>query len=132
MGYISMFPIGAEMRANVFCYRGYDGEWARAFKDRPHEMLFGVMPGLRRFVGDFRIVGKIKQRMIDLYTVENHRRSGVVLVGDAFQTTCPAAGNGVTKVLTDVGRLCTVHVPCWLESPGMADRPRPSSSPTWA
>jgi 2-polyprenyl-6-methoxyphenol hydroxylase-like FAD-dependent oxidoreductase len=119
MAYVSLFPIGDEMRANVFCYRGYDGDWARAFKDRPHEMLFGVMPGLRRFVGDFDIVGKIKMRMVDLCTVENYRRDGVVLVGDAFQTTCPAAGNGVTRVLTDVGRLCTVHVPRWLASPGM-------------
>ena len=32
----------------------------------------------------------------------------------------PAAGNGVTRVLTDVTQLCTVHVPGWLATPGMA------------
>ena len=52
--------------------------------------------------------------------VEGHRRDGVVLIGDASQTTCPAAGNGVTRVLTDVTQLCTVHVPGWLATPGMA------------
>jgi 2-polyprenyl-6-methoxyphenol hydroxylase-like FAD-dependent oxidoreductase len=74
---------------------------------------------LRRFVGEFEVVGKVKVRVADLYGVENFRRDGVVLIGDAFQTTCPAAGNGVTRVLTDVGRLCTVHAPRWLASPGM-------------
>jgi 2-polyprenyl-6-methoxyphenol hydroxylase-like FAD-dependent oxidoreductase len=42
-----------------------------------------------------------------------------VLIGDAFQTTCPAAGNGVTRVLTDVKQLAGVHVPRWFASPGM-------------
>jgi 2-polyprenyl-6-methoxyphenol hydroxylase-like FAD-dependent oxidoreductase len=119
MAYISMFPIGDAMRANLFCYRGYDGDWARGFRDRPRECLFAAFPGLRRFVGEFDLVGKISMRIVDLYATENHRRDGVVLVGDAFQTTCPAAGNGVTRVLTDVGRLCTVHVPRWLATPGM-------------
>jgi hypothetical protein len=42
-----------------------------------------------------------------------------VLVGDAFSTSCPAAGTGCNKVLTDVERLCNVHVPRWLATPGM-------------
>jgi 2-polyprenyl-6-methoxyphenol hydroxylase-like FAD-dependent oxidoreductase len=42
-----------------------------------------------------------------------------VLVGDAFSTSCPAAGTGTTKVFTDVGRLCNVHIPAWLSTDGM-------------
>jgi hypothetical protein len=58
-------------------------------------------------------------RPVDLYTCENHRRPGVVLIGDAFQTACPAAGLGMARLLTDVEQLCNVHVPDWLATPGM-------------
>ena len=51
--------------------------------------------------------------------MENFEHAGVVLIGDAFQTSCPAAGTGVSRLLTDVERLCTVHLPRWLASPGM-------------
>lgn len=37
-----------------------------------------------------------------------------MLVGDAFATSCPAAGTGTGKVFTDVERLANVHVPRWL------------------
>src|SRR5262249_52657946 len=70
MAYFSMFPIGDRMRANLFCYRGFDGAWARAFRARPQDTVFSVMPGLRRFVGDFAVVGKINMRMVDLYDVD--------------------------------------------------------------
>jgi 2-polyprenyl-6-methoxyphenol hydroxylase-like FAD-dependent oxidoreductase len=119
IAYVSFFPVGDIMRANLFCYRGHDGSWARAFRDRPRETLFETLPGLQKLLGDIDVVGKVKIRMTDLYAVENHCREGVVLIGDAFQSTCPAAGNGVTRVLTDVGRLCSVHVPRWLDTPGM-------------
>jgi 2-polyprenyl-6-methoxyphenol hydroxylase-like FAD-dependent oxidoreductase len=119
IAYLSLFPAGDGMRGNLFCYRGQDGAWARSFRDKPQETLFGAMPGLSRFIGDFHVVGKVKIRVADLYQVENHYREGVALVGDAFQTTCPAAGNGVTRVLTDVGRLCKEYVPRWFATPGM-------------
>jgi len=45
----------------------------------------------------------------------------VVLVGDAFATSCPAAGTGARKVLVDVERLCNVHIPRWLATPGMGE-----------
>ena len=41
------------------------------------------------------------------------------MVGDAFSTSCPAAGTGSGKVLTDVERLCNVHIPAWLATDGM-------------
>jgi hypothetical protein len=42
-----------------------------------------------------------------------------VLVGDAFSTSCPAAGTGTTKVFTDVERLCNSYIPRWLSTEGM-------------
>jgi hypothetical protein len=44
----------------------------------------------------------------------------MVLVGDAFATSCPAAGTGARRALMDVERLCNVHIPQWLGTPGMA------------
>jgi 2-polyprenyl-6-methoxyphenol hydroxylase-like FAD-dependent oxidoreductase len=119
IGYVSLFPVGDVMRANLFCYRGHDPAWARAFRDNPRDTLFAAMPGLRHFTGDVEIVGKAKVRRTDLYVAENHRRGGVVLLGDAFQSTCPAAGNGTTRVMTDVGQLCGTYLPQWLATPGM-------------
>ena len=47
------------------------------------------------------------------------RKAGVVLIGDAFSTSCPAAGTGTGKVFTDVERLCNVYIPRWLATQGM-------------
>ncbi len=44
-----------------------------------------------------------------------------MLVGDAFATSCPAAGTGTNKVFNDVGRLCNIYVPRWLASDGMSE-----------
>ena len=77
------------------------------------------MPGLRKLTGDFDVTGDIHIRPVDLTAVKGHRQPGVVLVGDAFATSCPAAGTGVNKVFTDIERLCNVHVPRWFATPGM-------------
>lgn len=117
--YVTMFPIGARMRANFFVYRDLNDPWLRAFRDAPEEMLKAVMPRLERFTGPFRIVGPVKMRPIDLYATTNVVTPGVVLVGDAFATACPAAGTGARKALVDVERLCNGYVSRWLGSPGM-------------
>jgi hypothetical protein len=41
------------------------------------------------------------------------------VIGDSFQTSCPAAGTGVSRLLIDVDPLCNVHLPRWLATPGM-------------
>jgi len=81
--------------------------------------LCAMMPGLARMTGGFTVSGAIKIRPADLFVSEGHRQAGVVLVGDAFSTSCPAAGTGTTKVFTDVGRLCNVYIPEWLSTEGM-------------
>ena len=117
---ITFFPIGNAMRANFFVYRTMDDSWLRKFRAAPQDTLFALMPGLRKHVGDFVVEGQIKIRPIDLYVTRGHFQPGIVLVGDAFSTGCPAAGTGARKVLNDVERLCNVHIPQWLSTPGMS------------
>jgi len=116
---ITMFPIGAAMRANLFVYRDMDDPWLHHMRTAPQAALYELMPGLRKLVGDFTVTDQVKIRPVDLYVTHGHMQPGVVLVGDAFSTSCPAAGNGARKVLTDVERLCNVHIPRWLKTPGM-------------
>jgi 2-polyprenyl-6-methoxyphenol hydroxylase-like FAD-dependent oxidoreductase len=116
---ITFFPIGEAMRANLFTYREFDDPWLRRLRKEPQAALFALMPNLRPLLGDFTVEGKVQIRPIDLYVTHGHRQEGVVLVGDAFATSCPAAGTGARKVLNDVERLCNHHIPKWLATPGM-------------
>jgi 2-polyprenyl-6-methoxyphenol hydroxylase-like FAD-dependent oxidoreductase len=119
MAYLTLFPIGHAMRANLMVYRQMDDPWLRAFRAAPEKTMREMMPNLQRMMGDFEVAGPIKIRPADLYVTEGHRQAGIVLVGDAFATSCPAAGTGTDKVFTDVERLCNVHIPRWLASDGM-------------
>jgi 2-polyprenyl-6-methoxyphenol hydroxylase-like FAD-dependent oxidoreductase len=120
LAYLSLFPIGRAMRANMMVYRPLDDPLLRQLREAPEDTLRALMPGLQGMMGDFKVVGPLQFRPADLYVTEGHRQSGVVLVGDAFATSCPAAGTGTTKVFTDVERLCNVHIPAWLATDGMA------------
>jgi 2-polyprenyl-6-methoxyphenol hydroxylase-like FAD-dependent oxidoreductase len=120
MAYLTLFPIGASMRANLMVYRTMDDPWLREMRRDPEASLFQLMPNLHRLTGDIEVVGPIKIRPADLYITQGHRQAGIVLVGDAFSTSCPAVGAGTGKVFTDVERLCNVHIPHWLGSAGMA------------
>ena len=117
--YLSLFPIGATMRANLFTFRDHRDPWIRALRQEPKATLLAALPGLKPFLGDFRVIDKVQNWLMDLTVAEDFRRDGVVLIGDAFQTSCPAAGTGVSRLLADVDRLCNVHLPHWLATPGM-------------
>jgi 2-polyprenyl-6-methoxyphenol hydroxylase-like FAD-dependent oxidoreductase len=117
--YITLFPIGATMRANLFVYRDFRDPWLSQMRHAPRDALRTIMPRLERLTGDFAVIGPVQIRPVDLYVTTGWRQPGVVLVGDAFATSCPAAGTGLRKVFTDVERLCNVHLPAWLASPGM-------------
>lgn len=119
MAYLSLFPIGSRMRANLFGYRDLHDPWLRQLREAPQETLFAAMPGLQKLTGNFEVTDFIKIRPVDLYVTRGHRQPGIVLVGDAFATSCPAAGTGANKVFTDVERLCNVHIPRWLATEGV-------------
>src|SRR5690606_348439 len=78
-----------------------------------------AMPKLEAVIGAFEVSGQVWIRPADLYQTRGYEQAGVVLIGDAFATSCPAAGTGTGKVFTDVERLCNVHIPAWLATGGM-------------
>jgi 2-polyprenyl-6-methoxyphenol hydroxylase-like FAD-dependent oxidoreductase len=82
-------------------------------------MLRRYLPKLTRITGEYRVISKVESGRVDLYTVDHHPQPGVVLIGDAFQSACPATGLGMDKVLTDVDALSEC-LPRWLATPGMS------------
>lgn len=120
MSYLTLFPIGSAMRANLMVYRGMDDPWLRRMRQTPELAMHELMPNLRALTGEFKVEGIIKIRPADLYVTKGHRQAGIVLVGDAFATSCPAAGTGTGKVFMDVERLCNAYIPQWLAGDGMS------------
>lgn len=117
--YLTLFPLGGVMRANLFCYRDPGEPWVKAMRADPEGTLRALMPGLGRHCPDLAVSGPVEVRPIDLTRAEGVERDGVVLIGDAFQTACPVPGTGIGKLLTDADRLARIHVPAWLATPGM-------------
>jgi 2-polyprenyl-6-methoxyphenol hydroxylase-like FAD-dependent oxidoreductase len=121
IAYLTVFPVGTKMRANLFTYREMDDPWFRQMRRVPEETLHASLPKLRKLTGNFTIAGEIRIRPADLYVSTGYRQAGIVLVGDAFATSCPVTGTGTDKVFTDVAQLCNVHIPDWLSSDGMGE-----------
>lgn len=119
VAYFSLFPIGARMRANLFVYRSLADAWTEQFREDPSGTLHATLPHLEDLSGRLAVDAPVDIRPIDLSVVEGHERAGVVLIGDAFCTSCPITGTGMRKALTDVDRLCHTHVPAWFATPGM-------------
>ena len=119
--YLTLFPVGSRMRANLFIYCASDDPWLREMRHKPVETMNAALPRLRRITGEFSVAGDVKIRPADLYVSTGYRQPGIVLVGDAFATTCPVTGTGTDKVFTDVAQLCNVHIPAWLATEGMAE-----------
>ncbi|UPK29741.1 FAD-dependent oxidoreductase [Bradyrhizobium sp. 195] len=117
--YLSLFPVRAGMRANLFMFRDPTDPIMRELRREPEATLLRLLPGLRPYLGDFRVTDRVQNWVMDLTVVEGHLQPGIVLIGDAFQTNCPAAGTGVARLLVDVDRLCTEYAPRWLMTAGM-------------
>jgi 2-polyprenyl-6-methoxyphenol hydroxylase-like FAD-dependent oxidoreductase len=117
--YLNIFPIGKFLRANLFTFLDQEDPWIREFRRAPIAELSKALPGVANFIGNMEPIDPVQSWVMNLSVAENVDQDGIVLVGDAFQTSCPAAGTGVTRLLTDVDRLCNVLIPQWVETPGM-------------
>jgi 2-polyprenyl-6-methoxyphenol hydroxylase-like FAD-dependent oxidoreductase len=117
--YVSLFPVPAGMRANLFMFRDPTDPIMRELRREPEATILRLLPGLRSYLGDFRVTDRVQNWVMDLTVVEGHLQPGIVLIGDAFQTNCPAAGTGVARLMADVDRLCTEYAPRWLATAGM-------------
>ena len=118
--HLSLFPLQGTLRANLHAYRDHGDSWVRGMRERPKDTLVAAFPRLARILGDFEVAGRVDSWFSDITVVENHRQDGVVLIGDAFQTSCPATGTGLGRLLTDVERLCSVHLPQWMRNGALA------------
>ena len=119
VAYLTLFPLPSGFRVNLFVYRELNDPWLRRLRDNPATIIAESLPQLARLVGTLQVKGPLKIRPVDLVVTDNLLRGGVALVGDAFSTACPVSGTGAAKALLDAERLCNVHVPAWLASPGM-------------
>lgn len=117
--YLTLFPVGNVMRANLFAFRTATDPWVRQFISQPAKMLERCLPKLHRAIGEYRVVSKVETVPTDLYRTESDFPPGILLIGDAFQNSCPSTGRGLTKILTDVDVMCSDCVPLWFASPGM-------------
>lgn len=116
--YISLFPIGADMRANLFLFSDIEDRRLKAIEERGMSALFELLPGLRRWIGDCGWVGDFASFPVELCKYENVVRPGLVVIGDAFRTSCPAVGTGLSCALVDVVCLRDL-VGSWFATPGM-------------
>jgi 2-polyprenyl-6-methoxyphenol hydroxylase-like FAD-dependent oxidoreductase len=116
--YLTLFNLPQTMRANLFVFRSASDPWVRRFLQEPESMLGQAFPKLTRVIGEYRMVSKIDSGCVDLYSMDGAPQPGVVLIGDAYQSACPATGLGLYKILTDVDVLSEC-IPFWLATPGI-------------
>ena len=62
-------------------------------RDAPEATLTTLWPKLQSILGGFA-AENVRIRPIDLYVTEGYLQPGIVLVGDAFATACPAGRSG--------------------------------------
>jgi 2-polyprenyl-6-methoxyphenol hydroxylase-like FAD-dependent oxidoreductase len=118
--YLTLFKFRETMRANLFTFRSVNDPWVREFVHDPDRMLRLHLPKLTRLIGEYRVTSSVESGKVDLYKVNERSLPGVVMIGDSFQSACPAMGMGLDKVFTDVDVLSEC-VPHWLASPGMSE-----------
>jgi len=119
IAYVTIFPMLEEVRVNIFSYRDADDPWIREMREDPVGVLARTLPETAPALKGREVVRKLEVRGTDLYAVSGHVREGVVLLGDAFQTSCPSSGTGVTRILNDVERLTQAYIPAWFATPGI-------------
>lgn len=112
--HLDLFPVPGATRANLFLFRDPRDPWVRSLHEHPKQVLTAAFPSLVDILGDFEISSRIDSWLTDISVAENHRQDGVVLIGDAFLTSSPATGLGVSRLLTDVERLCGDYIPQWM------------------
>jgi 2-polyprenyl-6-methoxyphenol hydroxylase-like FAD-dependent oxidoreductase len=119
VAFVSLFPVADAMRVNLFSYHDPRDGWVAKARRDPMAALHEAAPRLMPKLGGTAVDGPVELRVTDIYRAEGHLRPGLVLIGDAFQTSCPATALGVTRILTEVRQLTRTHLPKWLSTPGM-------------
>lgn len=120
VGFVSLFPMAGDssdaLRANLFLYDPIKSERVLRFRRDPLAALLAAMPGLAPRLHGATVSGEVELRATDLYAIDNPGLEGVVLIGDARRTSCPASGTGISRIIGDVRALADRFVPDWLET----------------
>ena len=119
VAFVSLFPCAGAIRVNLFLYLDPRSDVVHGLRSDPLGGLVALMPSLASVLEGMELTQAAEVRATDLYRTTGHEQQGVVLIGDAFASSCPATGVGVTRLLTDIRELSTVHLPEWLETDGM-------------
>lgn len=114
--YVTVFPIGARMRANVFTRLSLDDPKTKAMRESPKVTLEQWFPGFDAAVGGYELDSKVQMVPTRFHRLSDYICDGVVMIGEEYQSVTPASGLGLSKVLTDVDVLCRKHVPHWLDA----------------
>jgi 2-polyprenyl-6-methoxyphenol hydroxylase-like FAD-dependent oxidoreductase len=119
VGFLTLFPTPNGVRANLFAYHEPQSDWNREMRLNAVATLDRTFSGMRKVLGDYDVVGRVEGASIELWTTDTHPDPGIVLIGDAYQSVCPATGTGLSKVLTDVHVLAS-EAADWFRTPGMS------------
>ena len=114
-----MFPVLDGLRATFSPTTTRGRRWCVRCGRIPGKELARLFPKLPRLIGTYEVAGKVVAVPMDLWVAEPQGRSGLIVIGDAYQSACPATGTGFIKVLNDVDVLTSL-IPDWLASPGMS------------
>ncbi len=118
VGYASFFPMDGATRVNLFTYHDPADPWVRRARRAPLEALVEIAPGLKDRLAGACEVGAADIRVTHLHRLVRPERPGLVVIGDAFQTSCPSTAFGVTRLLTDIRQLLD-RLPGWLQAPAI-------------
>ncbi|TGW02046.1 FAD-dependent monooxygenase, partial [Mesorhizobium sp. M2D.F.Ca.ET.145.01.1.1] len=55
VAYLTVFPLGDKMRANMFVYHTVADQWTRDFRSDPQKMLCELMPEISAQCGNFAV-----------------------------------------------------------------------------
>ena len=92
--YLTLFPIGTTMRANLFAYREVDDPWLREMRRAPVETLeCRAAAAASGSPANSTLPATSRSGRPISMSAPATAQPGIVLVGDAFATTCPVAGH---------------------------------------
>ncbi len=100
--YVTFFPIGARMRANLFTSWSPADTPVRNMKSETETELARWFPDMTNIIGPFRVSAEAESYSTKYYRHAPPAGTRIAVVGDAFQSVNPANGVGLSKCLTDV------------------------------
>lgn len=118
--YITFFPMGGRIRANLFTCWDPASDNAKAFRTDPIGGLDRYFPHLSGQVGRIALVGKLQVATTYYYRQPHEHMQSTVLIGDEYQSVSPATGMGISKCATDA-RLLVDMLPALKEASGRID-----------